>query len=316
MTLSIVIPTYNVEKYIAKCLNSCINQDIPDTEYEILVVNDGTKDDSAIIASEIANENPNITIINQENQGLSGARNTGLNSAKGDYVWFVDSDDYIEENCLSRIFGYLKEDLDILQLQYRMVYEDGRPSSLPTCFCFDGVKTGYDVTLNGGLPAPAQFTIFRRLFLLENDLKFVLNIYHEDSEFKPRAVYKAKKIASDKEFCYNYLQRSQGSIMSSFSMKRLRDVIFVNNNLYDFSKNLPSKAKKSFYSYIALNNNSILLGYRNLPKEQKDEAKVLFIENKHLFKCMFFSNVLKYKLEGAVFSLSIRAGLFFHTIIR
>lgn len=316
MKLSIIIPTYNVEKYIAKCIYSFVNQDVPPNEYEIIVVNDGTKDNSANIASEIAKGYSNITIVNQENQGLSGARNTGLQRAKGDYVWFVDSDDYIEENSLSRIFGHLKENLDILQLQYRMVYEDERPSSLPTCFFIDDVKTGYEVTLNGGLPAPAQFSIFRRQFLLENELKFVLNIYHEDSEFKPRAVYMAKKISSDNIFCYNYLQRIQGSIMSSFSMKRLKDVIFVNNNLYEFSKKIPIKARKSFYSYISLNNNSMLLGYRSLSNEDKKVAKVLFKENKKLFRCMLYSNMLKYKIEGTFFLVSIRVGLFFHNLIR
>ena len=92
---------YNVEKFLAKCILSCENQNISKKEYEIICVNDGSLDSSAIIAEEIAKQYNNIIIINQENQGLSVARNTGLSNAKGDYVWFVDSDDWIEEKFLS-----------------------------------------------------------------------------------------------------------------------------------------------------------------------------------------------------------------------
>ena len=128
MDLSIIIPVYNVEKYIEKCLLSCIKQDISYEDYEIVVVNDGSPDNSITIVERIAKDYSNIRIINQENQGLSGARNTGMKHAKGNYIWFVDSDDYIEENCLGRIVSYLNGDLDILQLQYRHVFEDGTPS--------------------------------------------------------------------------------------------------------------------------------------------------------------------------------------------
>ena len=116
MKLTIIIPIYNVEPYIKRCLMSCILQDSSlGEEYEIICVNDGTKDKSAEIAKEIALSYNGVVVIDQENGGLSSARNTGLSYARGEYVWFVDSDDYIEENCLPRILSYLNEDLDILQ---------------------------------------------------------------------------------------------------------------------------------------------------------------------------------------------------------
>ena len=98
MILSIIIPVYNVEKYVEKCIRSCENQDIPKENYEVIVVNDGSPDGSLAIVERLANEFSNIKVINQENKGLSMARNTGLEAAKGEYVWFVDSDDWIEEN--------------------------------------------------------------------------------------------------------------------------------------------------------------------------------------------------------------------------
>lgn len=232
---------YNVEKFLAKCILSCENQNISKKEYEIICVNDGSLDSSAIIAEEIAKQYNNIIIINQENQGLSVARNTGLSNAKGDYVWFVDSDDWIEENCLRRIVSKLSNNLDILQLQYRHVWLEPYTIKEFSPILVKGVKSGIEVTLEGGLPAPAPFCIYRRFFLLDNDLKFIPGIYHEDSEFKPRVVYLAEKITSDDVVSYNYFQRQRGSIMSSFSVKRANDILFVNCNLYKFSLNIEKK---------------------------------------------------------------------------
>ena len=99
--LSIIIPVYNVENYVGKCLESCLNQDIPKNEYEIIVVNDGTKDNSVQVIEKYITPENNIRLIHRKNGGLSAARNTGLKEAKGEYVWFVDSDDWIENNVLN-----------------------------------------------------------------------------------------------------------------------------------------------------------------------------------------------------------------------
>ena len=88
MILSIIIPVYNVEDYIIKCLNSCVSQDIPLESYEIIAVNDGSKDSSLQKLNQFSKDYSNIRVISQENKGLSGARNTGLREAKGDYIWF------------------------------------------------------------------------------------------------------------------------------------------------------------------------------------------------------------------------------------
>ena len=101
MRLSIIIPMYNVSLYVEKCVRSCLRQDIPYSEYEIILVNDGSTDNTLDIVQSIAREYPNIHIVDQENAGLSIARNVGLSKAAGEYVWFIDSDDWIEDNILS-----------------------------------------------------------------------------------------------------------------------------------------------------------------------------------------------------------------------
>ena len=107
--LSIIIPVYKVEKYIARCLDSIFNQKVDDSLIEVIVVNDGTPDNSMQIVNSYVAMHRNLTIINQENQGLSVARNVGLAKATGDYVWFVDSDDWLVEDAFSILFGYMKD---------------------------------------------------------------------------------------------------------------------------------------------------------------------------------------------------------------
>lgn len=308
---------YGVEKYIEKCLMSCINQDISlGHDYEIICVNDGTRDKSAEIAKQVASGYEGIQVIDQENGGLSVARNNGLHMAKGEYVWFVDSDDWIDEGCLGRITSILKNDIDILQIQDRCVYDDEEKSFDEPFTSIEGVKTGREVTLQGGLPAPAQFSIYRRKFLLENKLEFVKGIYHEDSEFKPRAVYLAHKIASDDVVSYNYYQRPVGSIMSSFSLKRANDMICVNNNLLRFSEGLDDDVKSAIFSKIGLNMNSLFYGYRLLSSEDKRIVRRLMADNKQLFKCMIKSSNAKYKIEGFLFSISINFALLFYKLMK
>ena len=115
--LSFIVPVYNMEEYVGRCLNSLLNQDIPFTEYEIIVVNDGSTDSSLKILHEYAEKHANIRIVTQENKGLSAARNIGLREATGEYIWHIDSDDWIVENCASRLLELCKrDDLDMLEV--------------------------------------------------------------------------------------------------------------------------------------------------------------------------------------------------------
>ena len=120
MLLSLILPTYNVEAYLGKCIEGCLNQNLPKSEYEIIIVIDGSPDHSIDVARRYQRSNDNIKIITRENGGLSAARNTGLKAANGEYVWFVDSDDSITENCLKEIYEEMVQyHLDVLWLKWR-----------------------------------------------------------------------------------------------------------------------------------------------------------------------------------------------------
>lgn len=316
MIISIIIPVYNVEHYVEKCVQSCALQNCSD--FEIIVVNDGSTDKSAGIINTLVKDFSNISVINQENQGLSAARNAGLQVAQGEYVWFVDSDDWIEPNCLGRITNKLKDDLDILQLQYRYTYEDASLNKDAPFTIIDGLKSGKQVTIHGGLPAPAQFCVYRTEFLRKNGLQFVRGIYHEDSEFKPRATYLAERIASDTEVSYNYLQRTSGSITSKFRLKNGIDIIYVMNSLMDFVKQqrMDKPCAEAFYRQVGLCMNTLLFGYRQLSKSDQSSLHKALTQQKHLFQAMIKSKNLKYQLEGIAFKFSLKLGFFLHKMMR
>lgn len=165
MKLSIIIPYYNGEKWIAKCLDSLLNQDLAKDNYEIIVVDDGSTDDVRTLKDYVLSYN-NIQYIRQENKGVSGARNKGLTVAKGDYVFFCDSDDFVTENVLGRLYSIaISYDLDVLFFNYRVIKEDVQPQP---CLKFDDVII-YDPGINLMLNPPYKTTSTAWSFFIKRD---------------------------------------------------------------------------------------------------------------------------------------------------
>lgn len=239
--ISLIIPTYNVEKYLEKCILSCINQDLPSDEYEIIIVNDGSTDTSLEIATRLAEEYHNIQIISQENKGLSGARNTGLLAAQGTYVWFIDSDDWIDTNCLSEMLSQAFScDLDVLMFDLKFTYEDGTVKKKTTVQSSQRsqskIYSGLEF-LNKlyGLQTYAWLFIIKRDFLIDNNLSFAEGIYYEDMDFSPRMLLQAKKIKYLPRNIYNYFQRP-GSILNSYNPKKLYDLCVILKKTESFNQ--------------------------------------------------------------------------------
>lgn len=305
MFLSIIIPVYNVEKYLRKCLDSCVNQNITQDEYEIIAVNDGSPDNSLVILEEYASQYSNIKIINQRNQGLSIARNQGLDIARGKYVWFVDSDDAITPNCLGAICKDLESGPDILQVQFEYTFENGESKEAPMTY-WNGALSGKELTAEGGVPEPAQFTIYRREFLQENNLRFTPGIYHEDCDFKYRCVWFAKVCRSHPKKVYSYLQRSEGSISKNFKLKNAEDYLFVVIKLIDFinENQIIGKAKAALCEKIGIYMNMILKGVSTL--SEHEQKKVLEMIKAHPDTVLYMgkSSSLKHRFESAVFRMN------------
>lgn len=316
MKLSIIIPVYNVEQYIEKCIRSCENQNVDKKLYELIVVNDGSPDSSLAIVENLASQYPNISIISQTNQGLSAARNSGLLKANGDYVWFVDSDDWIEKNCLMSIFLCLDKLYDLIQIEYRKTYDDEylNENSIPNPI--DGIVDGITQTINGGLHTPAQFVICRRNFLIDNNLLFKEGIYHEDGEFRPRCVLRAKRIISIPIICYNYYQRTSGSIMSNFSKKNVIDLLSVIDSVLELAKNQDYYVQKALYTKMGSYMNTLLNGILTSKKISFEDVFSDFKRYKYLFNAIMYSGNFKYFIEAFIFKINIKLGFKLYKILK
>lgn len=241
MKLSIIVPVYNVAPYLRKCVDSLITQDISD--YEIILVDDGSPDECPQICDQYAERYSNIKVIHQANAGLSAARNSGIKVATGDYIMFVDSDDYLQPNTLGALMEQVeRENLDVLRFNYQNVNEQYEVF-LPFKDAKRDVDYSEDVVdgetfLNKRL-GPACYAVMfivRREIVLQE--QFTPNIYFEDTDWTPRMLINAQRVASTPMVVYNYLWR-QGSItLPTEPQKRekvLRDKMSL---LYGFKKQM------------------------------------------------------------------------------
>lgn len=251
-SLSIIIPVYNVEDYIGRCLESCLKQDLPDDAMEIIVVNDGTPDHSMEIVQQLQKVYPQIRIINRENGGLSAARNAGLSEARGEYVWFVDSDDHIEPNCARDLVERAKRDnLDVLCFNLKLEHPDG--STQKYLIRYDTSRssfTGQEFISSVEMPPAAWVALYKRDFLNKNNLRFFEGILHEDHEFTPRAYCLAKRISFIDWPVYYYYQRQGGIMKSNRNAKRCRDLLIVADSLYAFATEYLTQSMPAYDSMM------------------------------------------------------------------
>ena len=257
--LSIIVPIYGVEQYLCKCVDSLLAQDLPASDYEIILVDDESPDACPQICDEYAKEHANIRVIHQTNAGLSAARNAGLKVAKGEYVCFVDSDDYWEENVLGGLMEQVEWDnLDVLRYDFRNVnekYEEFHPNKDPkrdvdlSESVVDG-ETFLNERLGPGCYA-CQF-ILRRVLIINNytsNIKhntsekscclFTEGIYFEDTDWTPRMLLRANRVASTPMVVYNYLWRTGSITLPTDPIKRekvLKDKIRLIRGFKEQSK--------------------------------------------------------------------------------
>lgn len=300
--LSIIIPVYNVEKYIEKTLRSVLSQDVDRASYEVIVVNDGSPDKSLSIIQKIIEEGYDIKLINQKNQGLSIARNNGMRVAQGEYIWFVDSDDWIRENSLASLYGYMDGQIDEIVLGCEEVTDDGnligiyhnlyktiQPEKLSGKTCWE--KQVAQITA-------AQLTIYRKDFLKVNNLSFIPKIFHEDFEFCPRASYLSQTTIHTNEVYYYWRQNPAGITRTSNPQKSydyIRVAQSLSEFMYGYVCEKSIQVRFNYYISIAINNslNNIYLQCDEIIKEYE---KFLTI-HQSVLKALWKSQSLKYQIE-------------------
>lgn len=214
---SIVIPVYNVENYLDRCVRSIINQTY--TNIEIILVDDGSTDKSAKLCDDYAEQDSRIIVIHKENGGLSDARNKGLKCARGNYVLFVDSDDDIELYTCEMFLPYTDHGYDIIAGNGISNSKSIKLVQKPDAREYSGKDYMKIALQRGSLPAEAWLYVYKRSFLLSYDLWFKRGILHEDEQFTPRAILCATRIINSQISFYHYVVR-EGSISTTKDFRK------------------------------------------------------------------------------------------------
>lgn len=224
LKLSFVLPCFNVERFIGECLESLFQQDLDCSEYEIICVNDCSTDTTEQIVIEYQKRYSNLKLINHQlNKTAGGARNTGLDNARGQYVWFVDPDDFIEPNVIGQLLDYCTDgNLDILMFNYRAIDRNSNKVNNSPAFENSEVLNGLDYVHkyfknNLSLISIVWQEIYNLEFLRDNNIKFPEIIIGEDSVFVWRSLLLAKRAQSIEGVCYVY-RINEFSIAGSFEL--------------------------------------------------------------------------------------------------
>lgn len=306
MKFSVIIPAYNAEKYIKKCINSVLCQEYNDIE--IIVINDGSSDNTGEICKEFEKKNANVLYFSQENMGQSVARNIGIKHATGDYIIFLDADDYMSVGSIEKICSKLEEEcFDAITFNVGRYDEYGKKIENITPKGIDEklYLSGYDYIIKYGytVPVVAWMWILRREFILENNFSFMEGRLCEDVEWTAKWFPYAKKIGYINAELYCQVLAS-GSTMRSKNLKRSKDLMYIASSVYENTKKLGERGmndiQPAFFKYaseeaFASFHSAITMGFKiaDLENEEKFEDTIeLVLYNK---KYILLGYMLKYK---------------------
>ena len=235
MRLSIIVPCYNVQNLVSDCIRSIIEAFIDyNNFYEIILVDDGSTDQTKFILQDIKSKYDEVILIRQKNKGLSGARNTGLENANGQYVWFVDGDDSVKNNSAEILFTLLNNSsADIFCLEADFI-KNKKKLQKNKRYPQRGVVLNLEELKVQGI----WNNIFRNEFLKEKNLFFTDRLIHEDLEFLARALVLSNKTIYNDEKIYNYFLSRQGSIATNKTIKNVIGMLMNIKELNSFLANM------------------------------------------------------------------------------
>lgn len=268
--VSIIVPVYNVEKYLNRCIDSIIKQTFENIE--IILVDDGSTDNSSKICDEYALKDHRIKVIHKANGGLSEARNYGIDVATGDYLLFVDSDDYIDVNLIKNLEQYMDNQLDVIKFKIIRVDEYGKEIKKVDGPIFEelsGEKAFKELVFHDELLECACVYLFKKSLIINNNFKFALGAEHEDFGLIPLIIITAKSMVSVDNYGYYYVQ-SNNSITRNQNydrtLKRFNDSLIHYDNMINFieGQNISKKTREDIKTYYT---NAIILKLAELKKQ-------------------------------------------------
>ena len=293
--ISVIIPVYNTAKYLKKCLESIVNQEFKNLE--IIIVNDGSTDNSEEIIKEFQ-EKYQIKYYSKDNTGVADTRNLGVKVAKGKYICFLDSDDYLELDLFSKLEKYIDKDIDIIKYKMQTVNEKNEITQKLNGPVFDEClgEKAFSIlnTADQYIDVPCAY-LFRTQYFKDNKYTFKKDTQHEDFGLIPLVLVNAKTFVSTNIYGYNYLQ-TDNSITRNTNYKKIKKRVFdclihynnMLNNIETFEISKKSKMEvKRFYT------NAILLKAKELSKEDKS-IYILELKKRKVYKNIFANNITQF----------------------
>ena len=242
--LTVVIPVYNVEKYLKRCVESVLVQEWHN--YDILLVDDGSTDSSPQICDDYAKVYDFISVIHKENGGLSEARNTGISHAKGDYVYFPDSDDWLEPQTFKELAEVLEsQEFEIVSFNREFVKgeEDAIVSDSLVTQVFEGKDAFVQMLKHSYITGFANDKIYRKSLFTDNDIQFPIGKYYEDLGTNYKLFLSAKKVYATNQKYYHYLIDNPDSITQSWNEKKFSDMFGFYKEVF-YSESVRSQLNK------------------------------------------------------------------------
>lgn len=279
MRFSIIVPVYNTERYLKKCIDSILIQKFSD--FELILVDDGSEDSCGDMCDKYAEYDSRVRVIHKKNMGVSAARNDGLDKALGDYILFVDSDDWIENDCLETLNDVITDNIDVVVFGLKKFLKNKIDIILPELHVKS--KEIKEKLISDEYKAWACNKCYRRS--LFSNVRFKVGIYYEDIYTLPRMIYKAKSIVSIKQALYCYNQMNANSITNDTTSLKMYDLVMARKENSDFAyKNNLGCFQKCVFKMVCEAMNCVILqtSDRKLSKEQEKSLMEIIQNNKEI----------------------------------
>lgn len=303
---SIIIPVYNVEKYLKKCLDSIVNQTY--SHYEVIIVCDKCTDDSEKIVNEYVKKYKWKKIY-EENTGLAKARNLGISKAKGEYILFLDSDDFFENNLLETLNNNLSESSDILRFQTREIFEDSIINYAEEGFNICSGVNAFKYISKYHFIENSWLYCYKKDFWNKHNFKFMEGCIAEDYGLTPLIIAKADKVKSISYIGYNYVQRCNSLMNNDNYLKKIKKMEDMLKQANFMKKELVSNGSEEIISFI---NNSLI--YYSTTLKYKDFKKYNRILKEN--KCFNHLKSNKFKTKIKNYLIKLNAYVFYKYILR
>lgn len=292
--ITVVVPVYNVKSYLGKCMESLLRQTCDENMMEILLIDDGSQDGSGKICDDYAQKYTNIKALHKQNGGLSSARNLGIDSAEGQYILFVDSDDFIEEATIEILQTSLQRYewpdvvvFDGIEENMKDTKTLRGKTSLTGC-CVQGKRYLLEHYQDGKLNVEAWLYLYRKGFLDKEHLRFREGILHEDVEFTPRALLVAERVAEISDRLYHYVIRENSISTNKDKRKNIRDLLQTLKELDCLAEEQDKELCRWMKNAILNSYLNIIYDARMYRKEYREFLDVDFLRRKAAtpYNCM------------------------------